>query len=175
MTLATRLDSTPGSLPFPTVDKQAFRNGMARLAAAVNIITSRGPEGWCGFTASAVTSVTDSPATLLVCINRGTQSYLPIVNSGLLCVNTTAAVHEDLAMRFSGGVKDMAARFEGAVWIEGETRVPRLADAAVAFECRLTQVVAVGSHDVLICEVVAVHEGEEDSSLVYVGRKFRSL
>ena len=31
-----------------------FRNAMARLPAAVNIITSDGPGGRCGITASAV-------------------------------------------------------------------------------------------------------------------------
>ena len=47
---------------------------MARLGAAVNIITTDGPGGKRGFTASAVCSVTDSPPTLLVCLNRSSDS-----------------------------------------------------------------------------------------------------
>ena len=45
------------------VEKQDFRNAMARLGAAVNIITTDGPAGRAGFTASAVCSVTDTPQT----------------------------------------------------------------------------------------------------------------
>ena len=42
------------------VEKQAYREAMARLGAAVNVITSDGPGGRAGFTASAVCSVTDT-------------------------------------------------------------------------------------------------------------------
>ena len=43
------------------VEKQAYREAMARLGAAVNVITTDGPGGRAGFTASAVCSVTDTP------------------------------------------------------------------------------------------------------------------
>ena len=52
------------------VEKQAYREAMARLGAAVNVVTTDGPGGRAGFTASAVCSVTDTPPTLLVCANR---------------------------------------------------------------------------------------------------------
>ena len=42
-----------------------FRDGMARLAGAVNVITTDGPKGFAGITATAVCSVTDQPPTLL--------------------------------------------------------------------------------------------------------------
>ena len=57
------------------VEKQAYREAMARLGAAVNVITTDGPGGRAGFTASAVCSVTDTPPTLLVCANR-TNEFL---------------------------------------------------------------------------------------------------
>jgi hypothetical protein len=48
------------------VDTTGFRNAMALLGGAVSVITTDGPAGRFGFTASAVCSVTDSPPTLLV-------------------------------------------------------------------------------------------------------------
>ena len=36
------------------VDQKAFREGMSNLGAAVNVITTSGPAGVAGFTASAV-------------------------------------------------------------------------------------------------------------------------
>ena len=50
------------------ISREAFRDGMAKMAAAVNIITTDGPAGRAGFAATAVCSVTDSPATLLICL-----------------------------------------------------------------------------------------------------------
>lgn len=38
-------------------DKASFRDAMAHVGAAVNIITTDGPAGRAGFTASAVCSV----------------------------------------------------------------------------------------------------------------------
>ena len=45
------------------VSRQEFRDAMARLGAAVNIITTDGVAGKGGITATAVCSVTDDPAT----------------------------------------------------------------------------------------------------------------
>ncbi len=50
--------------------QQHFRNSMAKLAAGVNIITTNGIAGKCGITATAVCSVTDTPPTIMVCINK---------------------------------------------------------------------------------------------------------
>lgn len=78
------------------VDQQTFRDAMSCMGAAVNIITTDGPAGRAGFTASAVCSVTDTPPTLLVCLNRG-ASVWPVFNENrTLCVNTLSAGQEPL-------------------------------------------------------------------------------
>jgi hypothetical protein len=46
--------------------REDYREAMARLGVAVSIVTTDGPAGRAGFTASAVCSVTDEPPTLLV-------------------------------------------------------------------------------------------------------------
>lgn len=157
------------------VDSKAYRSGMARLPAGVNIITSTGPDGWCGFTASAVCSVTDDPPTLLVCMNRTSQSYESIRSSGVLCVNTVSTAHEELSMRFAGSVKEMEQRFAGADWTVLSTGAPVLVGANVAFDCRIVSEVKIGTHDALFCEVVAVRESDASAGLVYFGRKFHNV
>ena len=69
---------------------------MARLGAAVHVVTTAGPAGRHGFTASAVTSVTDDPPTLLVCQNRASDANPAFKANGVLCVNTLAAAQEHL-------------------------------------------------------------------------------
>ena len=59
--------------PVASVDAAQFREAMSRLGAAVHVVTSAGPAGRTGFTATAVCSVSDQPATLLVCLNRQSQ------------------------------------------------------------------------------------------------------
>lgn len=163
----------------PPVEAQDYRNAMSKLAAAVNIITSTGENGWCGFTASAVSSVTDSPPTLLVCIKRTVQAHGTIAASGVLCVNTVAGPQEELAMTFagSGGNKDMAQRFAGGDWSQLVTGAPVLTGAIVNFDCRVTGVSTIGTHDVLFCEVLAVagQDAMESGALVYFDRKFHAV
>lgn len=164
-------------MPIEPVDRQTFRDGMARLAAAVNIITSTGMAGWCGFTASAVCSVTDNPPTLLVCMNKSSQSHQTIRTSKVLCVNTVAGPHEELSALFSGagGVKDMATRFAGGDWTTMVTGSPALCGATVSFDCRIVQTTELGTHAVFFCEVVAIREGDDVEGLVYFGRKFHRV
>src|SRR3954466_16084621 len=94
----------------PVPSKEAFREGMSRLGAAVNIITTDGPAGRAGFTASAVCSVTDDPPTLLVCLNRSASVYQTVRANGTVCVNTLAAGQQQISDLF-GGKTPMDARF----------------------------------------------------------------
>ena len=103
-----------------TPDKQTFRDAMACVGAAVNIITTDGPAGMAGFTASAVCSVTDSPPTLLVCLNRGASVWPTFSENRTLCVNTLSAGQEPLSNLF-GGKTPMEDRFSAARWQTGET------------------------------------------------------
>jgi len=64
------------------VSKHAYRDAMARFGAAVSVITTDGPAGRAGFTASAVCSVTDDPPTLLVCMNRGSERHAVFLATG---------------------------------------------------------------------------------------------
>lgn len=93
-----------------TPDKQTFRDAMACVGAAVNIITTDGPAGMAGFTASAVCSVTDSPPTLLVCLNRGASVWPTFSENRTLCVNTLSAGQEPLSNLFGENPDGRALR-----------------------------------------------------------------
>ena len=86
----------------PKVASQDYRDAMACLGAAVNIVTTDGRAGRAGFTASAVCSVTDNPPTLLVCMNRGSSAYASVRENGVVCVNVLSARHERLSRLFGG-------------------------------------------------------------------------
>ena len=156
------------------VTKEIFREAMARLGAAVHIVTSDGPAGRAGFTASAVCSVTDSPPTLLVCLNRSASVYAAVRANGVLAVNTLAPEHRDLSQLF-GGKTPIEERFAAARWKIGETGAPLLEDALVSFDCRIAQTFEVGSHTLLICEIAGVAGLARGDGLVYFNRAYHSL
>ncbi len=159
------------------VSSDAFRIAMARLGAAVNIVTTDGPAGRQGCTASAVCSVTDSPPTLLVCLNRGSDSNVAIRRNGVLCVNVLAHHHDTLSSVFAGmlGHDDAALRFTHGTWDTLVTGAPALVDAAVAFDARVAQVTEIGTHSVFFAEIEAIRTDPNAGALFWFDRSYHRL
>jgi len=173
------------------VDAKTFRDAMSRLAAAVNIITSNGPGGLSGCTASAVCSVSDEPPILLVCINRASRNNAVFKKNGRLCVNVLRAGQQDIAMLFAKSLGDASAheRFIDAAWSDEKPRtlekpgtveeqhatLPALTSALVSLDCDITDSAEVGSHTVFYCHVEHVRIGTEGPALLYYERSFQPL
>jgi flavin reductase len=159
-----------------TVDPVAFREAMSRLGAAVHVITTAGPAGKAGTTATAVCSVTDAPPTLLVCLNRRSQTNPVVLQNGVFCINTLGHSGAAIADLFAGrtGVQG-ADRFATGEWSVLATGSPVLATAAVAFDCRIIEVHAVGSHNVLFGAVEMVRLGPAGPVLVYHERAYKHV
>nr|WP_245884300.1 flavin reductase [Hartmannibacter diazotrophicus] len=147
---------------------------MARVASAVHVITTDGPAGRAGMTATAVSSVTDTPPTLLVCVKRTTAAYPALVANGQFCVNTLAADMEAVAAAF-GGKTAMDERFAAGDWYDLATGSPALVGALSSFACRVTARHSVGTHDVFYGEVVAIGLGQPSGGLSYFARGYRTL
>jgi flavin reductase (DIM6/NTAB) family NADH-FMN oxidoreductase RutF len=165
-----------GPEPVRTVDPATFREAMSRLGAAVHVITTAGPGGKSGFTATAVCSVSDAPPTLLVCLNRRSQSNPVVHQNGVFCVNTLAAGAAGIADVFAGrtGVTG-SDRFASGEWITLTTGSPVLTSAVVAFDCRTTEVRSVASHNVYFAAVEAVRLGLGGQALVYHDRAYKPV
>jgi flavin reductase len=175
-------DSTGGAFTVdvpelvPTVDAATYREAMSRLGAAVHLVTSDGAAGRAGFTATAVCSVTDTPPTVLVCVNRGIRSSPILSRNRAFCVNTLAADGDALADLFAGRTgASMEQRFAAATWVTLATGAPVLTSAVVALDCKLIELKSVGSHNVLFGAVVAVRTGGGGPALVYHEREYKQI
>lgn len=177
---ATDAADGPGPQPDaapPSVEaSRLYREGMSRLAAAVNVITTDGPAGLAGFTATAVTSVSDSPPTLLACMHKTAQSRERLLANGRFAVNVLAEGSEAIADTFAGRTGlHLDARFASVAWTAGEAGCPLIAGALVAFECRLSEVKDVATHHVLFGEVVGVRLGREQRGLAWLRRAYHAV
>jgi flavin reductase len=175
-------DSTGGAfmaeppVNFSTVEPKTFREAMARLGAAVHVVTTDGPAGKHGFTATAVSSVSDTPATMLVCLNRRSRIIPVLKENGILCVNTLRAGDDSVADVFAGrtGLSG-AQRFLQGQWTCLETGAPVLTTAVVSCDCRIIESKPVASHNVYFCGVVAVRQGDPGRALVYHDREYKHV
>ena len=153
-----------------------FRNAMACLGAAVNIITTDGPRGRCGITASAVCSVTDTPPTMLVCINQSSYVHDVLHGNANVCINILGAPCQELARVFAGMTGcSMDARFDQCAWQPGEFGAPVLGDALASLEGQIVDSKTVGSHSVMFVRIERIAARDEGDGLVYFGRQFHRL
>jgi len=166
-------EPTPESMP-PPVEADAYRAAMARTASAVHLVTTDGPGGRAGFTATAVCSVSDRPPTLLVCLNRTASAYAALSLNDVLCVNILGAHQRGVADAFGGGTP-MDDRFAAGTWSRLVTGSPVLDGALMAFDCRIVGRQAVATHDVLFCEVVALAGAGAGDGLLYADRRYHAL
>ena len=156
------------------IEATNFRNAMSLLPTAVNVVTTEGLSGAHGFTASAVCSVTDTPPTLLVCMNTTSRSHGHFVENKILSVNVLGAQHEHISNTFASKLCS-EQRFQQGTWTKLVTGSPVFEDALVSFDCEIEQVQEVGTHSVFMCRVVAIKQSEQDESLVYFNRTYHQV
>src|SRR4051794_24544580 len=83
---------------------------VAQHVASVCVITTEHEGERFGLTATAIASVSATPARLLVCVNKSGQSHDRILRSGRFCVNVLTEAQDKLAMVFAGMAGAGAAR-----------------------------------------------------------------
>src|SRR5437868_14909946 len=159
-----------------SVDAATFREAMSRLGAAVHVVTTDGPAGKAGFTATAVCAISDAPPMLLVCLNRRSRATAALHANGAFCVNTLRAGEEAIADAFAGRTAQAGAeRFSIGEWLPLVTGSPTLASAVVALDCRIVEVKAVATHNLFIAAVEAIRHGPDGPALVYHDRAYKRV
>ncbi|GAB4168027.1 MAG: flavin reductase family protein [Thalassobaculales bacterium] len=150
------------------VDAAAFRAAMRQPASAVAIIAAGAPGGRTGMTATAVCSLSDSPPSLLACVNRGTYSFGVIRSARCFSVNFLCVDQVALAEVFAGRTPRVGeARFDAGLWHTGATGAPILGRSLATFDCRLEAEFEHATHTIFIGAVVAVHGGTDRAGLIY--------
>lgn len=158
-----------------SVTADSFKEAMARLAGGVSLVTTRDGQGIpLGMVATAVTSVSAEPPTVLVCVNRSASLYSHLQEQGIFCVNFLAQDHRDLVTRFSSSTA-RASRFDGGGWMQLTTGAPVLEDALASLDCRLEGRVENGTHTVFLGQVLEAKAGAPRPPLIHYNRGFGGL
>jgi cob(II)yrinic acid a,c-diamide reductase len=163
-------------LSMPGIEPKLYRDAMARYAGHVQIVTTAFEGARRGVTITAACSVSDSPATVLVCLNRLNSHNDIFLESGVFALNTLAAHHKPLADAFAGFTKlPDEERFALSQWDELVTGAPALKDAIATYDCRIVDTKDTSTHTVYFGEVVGLRLGGKDQSLVYMDRSYHAI
>lgn len=158
------------------VPADQFKDGMRRLAAAVNVVTTASDQERLGMTVTAVMSLTADPPQLGIAINRSARSFALIQSSGCFAVNVLSSDQAEIGAAFAGqGGVTGEARFAFGTWVAGRTGAPLLEDSVATFDCRVVQEVDLGTHTLFVGLVEAVRVKADGTPLIYVEGAWRSL
>jgi flavin reductase (DIM6/NTAB) family NADH-FMN oxidoreductase RutF len=154
------------------VDRDLFVEIMASYPAGVAIVTTLDADGTPrGLTTTAVSSVSADPPLLLVCVDLTSRTLPALRAGGRFVVNFLREGRSELARLFASKRDD---KFDGIAWTRTPSRMPVLAEDALAWaECVTVQELEPGDHVILLGQV---EEGsgaaDEDAPLMYYRRSW---
>lgn len=157
--------------------KQSFRDAMASCAAGVHVITTDGLAGRYGITMTAVTSITDAPPTVMLCINENASIIPILLKNRDLCINALSHSQQDIAEHFAG-MTDLSPeeRFEYHIWHRGLNGQLEVEGALAHLHGHIMEQHKVGTHYVFYVHIHEIKLGRSDNpALLYFRRQFKSL
>lgn len=154
----------------PRVAEQ-FKQAMRHLAATVTIISTEANGTPYGMTATAVTSVSMEPPSILVAVNMRNAFHRQVTTKGAFCINLLTAEHTRECQAF-GGASSHDARFAKGDWGVGPRDLPFFKAAEASIFCVLSQAVDHGTHTIFIGEVENVVAAEKIDPLIYLNGAF---
>lgn len=124
-------------------------------------------------TVSSVTSVTDAPASLLVCVQQSTRIHEALQPGRAFAINLLKEQHGPLST-LCATAEQGEARFALGPWRRQAGVPAELLDAEVVFFCRVDQVMQYGTHSVVIGVIERVELAtDEPAPLVYLNGSYR--
>ncbi len=158
------------------VGPQTYRDAMARFAGAVHVVTTDGTAEKRGATIIATCSVSDSPPTILVCLNRENTKNDAFIRNGVFALNTLSRDQQALAEGFSGitGLPP-EERFSLAEWDVIATGAPTLIGGLAVFDCEIIDTKDHATHRILFGQVRGIRIGDATHPLMYFDRTYRAF
>lgn len=150
------------------VDKNEFRRVLARFAAGVTVVTTRGADDKpYGLTATAFTSVSLVPPLVLTCIGKDAETYPHFSARNVFAVNFLRHSQEHLSQNFAAKGGD---KFANVHWSPRATGAPVLTDALGWVDCRIVHGYDGGDHTIYVGEVEAAEAHDDEPLLYFAGR-----
>jgi flavin reductase (DIM6/NTAB) family NADH-FMN oxidoreductase RutF len=163
-----------GAPPAAPLPAQTLRDTLARLPAAVTVVTTDGVHGPAGLTAGAVCPLSLDPPLLLVCLANRSRTLTRILDHGTFTVNVLRQDQAAVAEAFADPDAGRQQRFAAAPHHRAADGALVLDHAVAWLACRVRDSYPGGDHTILTGRIHALdHTGSQP--LIHFSRGFRSL
>ena len=152
-------------------DSQAQRRILGHFATGVTLVTAHLEGEIYGMTANAVSSLSLNPPLILVAVDKTAAMHASLTACRHFALNILTEAQEPLSRRFAmRGPKEV----HDLTWITAVTGAPILADSLAWVDCRLTEILPGGDHDIFLGEILA-GDCRDGLPLLYFCGKYRRL
>ncbi|MCQ1838766.1 flavin reductase family protein [Neorhizobium galegae] len=158
--------ATAGSTPAIPPISDAFRATMRRFPATVTVISACRNGADHGMTATAVTSLSMDPPSLIICLNNRTYLHDMLLEVPEFAVSVLTHEQVSVSEGFSGKIAP-ERRFEAADWVRHERGMMVLDSAHAAVICRRMGAVPYGTHTIFIGQVIDTRLSDDTTPLMY--------
>jgi flavin reductase (DIM6/NTAB) family NADH-FMN oxidoreductase RutF len=158
------------------VEGDMLRRALRTFPTGVTVVTTRGPAGDHGLTATSFTSVSLSPPLVLVCVQADSSGTATIAANGAFAVNVLTAEQGALARRFASPDRPRGPRaFAGVGHASAVTGCPVFGSVGAYLDCRLVRAEPAGDHVIFLGEVLALGCEPESVPLLWLGGRCEAL
>lgn len=158
------------------VEADLLRQAMRFWVTGVTVVTAAHQGIQHGMTVSSFTSLSLTPAQVLVSLAQNTRTHDLVARSHLFGISILSINQQEVSDRFAGRIADEQDRFAGLKTFTLNSGVPMITGGLAHLDCRVVTTLGSGTHTIFIGEVMAARNDVEDGDpLVYFNRAYKKL
>jgi flavin reductase (DIM6/NTAB) family NADH-FMN oxidoreductase RutF len=138
-----------------------------QIPNALCLIGSRAGDEWNGMTQSWISQVSMEPVLIAISVDATAVTNRLIRDGGSFTVNLWDQADTRVFVKFSKPAKKEGNTLNGRPVRTGGTGAPIFEEAVAFIDCRVVQIIELGSHDLFIGEIVdaGFNEGREGTAV----------
>ncbi|MEV6765620.1 flavin reductase family protein [Streptomyces sp. NPDC051105] len=154
----------------------SLRHTLSRFASGVVVITVGGSEPHA-MTASAFSSVSLDPPSVLCCVSHSAVMHASLEKAGRFGISILSAEQEQAAAYFADKRRPLGMRqFDAVKWRPGEHTAAPLIEGALAWlECEVLDAYVAGDHTIFLGSVLSSAVGPKRAGLLFFEGMYREV
>jgi flavin reductase (DIM6/NTAB) family NADH-FMN oxidoreductase RutF len=158
-----------------TVESELLRQAMRFWATGVTVVTAAHAGVQHGMTVSSFTSVSLTPAQVLVSLAQNTRTHDLVMHSRHFGINILDDSQSELSDRFAGRVPDEMDRLVDVETIFLVSGTPLIKQGLAQLDCKVITTIGSGTHTIFIGEVLSAQSASGGNPLLYFNRGYQKI
>lgn len=156
-------------------ESELLRQAMRFWATGVTIVTAAHEGVQHGMTVSSFTSVSLTPAQVLVSLAQNARTHDLVMRSRYFGITILDARQQEVSDRFAGRVPDEMDRLSGLETFTLVSGAPLLKQGLAQLDCHVVTTLGSGTHTIFIGEVLSAQSSGEGDPMLYFNQSYRKM